>query len=115
MEIEMHEIRSRAEFEGLKLARTGVIVVVDVPKGMSTAHRPFCEYPSSEDFGTKVIENRGRNGRYYFFVRAADARTALGAEPCKICGLARYPDLAGGQAEARASAQPAEATPNTRR
>jgi hypothetical protein len=40
---ETHEIRSRDEFDGLRLARAGVIVNVDTPTRKATAHRPFCE------------------------------------------------------------------------
>ena len=85
VELETHEIRSRKEFEGLKHARAGVIVNVDTPTSRATAHRPSCEYLSVGHFETKVIANEGRTGGYYYFLRAKDARTALGAEFCEVC------------------------------
>ena len=59
-DLAMHEIHSREEFEGLKLARTGVIVNLDTPTRKATAHRPWCERLRGVDFETKVIENEGR-------------------------------------------------------
>jgi hypothetical protein len=81
----MHEIRSQAEFDGLKAAKAGVIVNVDKNQGTATAHKPWCAHPSRADFESKVIENRGRTGTYYYFLRQADAKAALGATTCAKC------------------------------
>jgi hypothetical protein len=33
----------------------------------------------------KVLKNGGKNGRYYFFLRAEDAQRELGASVCARC------------------------------
>jgi hypothetical protein len=83
--LETQEIRSREEFERLQAAKTGVIVNVDEPTKKATAHRPGCDRISVKDFETKVIENGGQTGRYYYFVRSGDARVVLGSVDCKVC------------------------------
>jgi hypothetical protein len=50
-----------------------------------TAHEPSCEHASSTHFQTKVIDNKGRNGGYFYFLRYGDARVALGAVRCAAC------------------------------
>lgn len=83
--LETHEIRSREEFDRLRHSKAGVIVNVGTPTRRATAHRPWCEQISGDDFEMKVVDNGGQNGRYYYFLRGEDARMLLGSVTCKVC------------------------------
>jgi hypothetical protein len=81
---EAEEIRTLDEYRAVAGLPVGVIVVTDTATG-TKAHRPSCATISETTFSTKVLENKARNGRYYFFLRLADAERRLGAHPCRRC------------------------------
>ena len=79
-----HEIRTLEEFRGVTRQPVGVIVVTDTA-WESKAHRTDCPYITESNFSTKVIEERNKNGRYYYFFRYDDAAQQTGARPCRLC------------------------------
>ncbi len=79
------KILTREAFRRAKAMPSGVIVNVDLPNKRAMAHHPSCEYMSLAHFDIKVIQNKGRNGAYYYFPSFADARRALGADACGAC------------------------------
>jgi hypothetical protein len=79
------KILTRDAFRRAKAMPSGVIVNVDLPNNRAMAHRPSCDYMSLEHFEIKVIQNKGRNGAYYYFPSFLDARRALGAHACGAC------------------------------
>lgn len=79
------KILTEEAFRRAKAMPSGVIVNVDLPTKRATAHRPSCDYVSAEHFDMKVIQNKGRNGAYYYFGSFDGARRALGAAACNAC------------------------------
>jgi hypothetical protein len=84
MGIETHQLKTLEEFRAVAGQSVGVIVVTDKATGNHT-HRPTCDTISEATFTMKVLENGGKNGRYYFFLRAEDAQRELGASVCAHC------------------------------
>ena len=79
-----HEIRTLEEFRGVTRQPVGVIVVTDTT-WESKAHRTDCPYVTESNFSTKVVEERNKNGRYYYFFRYDDAAQQTGARQCRLC------------------------------
>ena len=77
------ETAARAIGEG---ARRGSDLVV-LPELWTTglALREATEMDTPGAFETKVVQNKGRTGRYFFFLRLEDAERSLGAVPCRTC------------------------------
>jgi hypothetical protein len=61
-----------------------IIVITDVATG-NRAHDPECAFVSQDHFAAKVLESRGRNGKYFAVDSAWEARREHGASPCAVC------------------------------
>ncbi len=85
MTLDSQEVRTIPEFEALQEARVGWIVNVDKPTKTNRAHRPGCDSMTADAFRTKVVENAGSTGSYYYFLRIDDAERDLGAVLCSRC------------------------------
>lgn len=84
MAVEAHEITTLEEYRALAGQSLGTLVVTDTASG-TKAHRPLCRTISETTFTEKVLTNRAKNGRYYFFLRLEDAERQLHAHPCRVC------------------------------
>jgi hypothetical protein len=74
------------DFRRRKLGGHGVIVIFDRVRDAPIAHVPACRYVTENRFALKMIEMDGKNGRYWWFERFADAQRELGARRCAHCG-----------------------------
>jgi hypothetical protein len=74
------------EFRRRKARSLGVIVIFDRVRDAPIAHVPPCRHVTEEGFVQKMVEMEGKNGRYWWFERFADAERALGARRCAHCG-----------------------------
>jgi hypothetical protein len=61
-----------------------MIVITDTATG-TKSHRPECMWVDEQHFVRKVLDNGGRNGRYYAVDSAEEARSSFAAVPCGIC------------------------------
>jgi len=75
-----------AEFRERQRGGAGVIVIFDRVRDAPIAHVPECQYVPERYFEQKMIEMGGKNGRYWWFERFADAERTLGARRCPHCG-----------------------------
>ncbi len=63
----------------------GVIVITDNANGDKT-HRLSCRYVAEDNFRTKVIRSRERNGSYLYFPTFEEAARETRARRCQVCG-----------------------------
>lgn len=78
-----HEITTLDEYRLLAGQRVGAIVITDVTG--KRIHRPDCRTITEARFTEKVINNRNKNGRYYYFQRLEDAEQMFSAPRCGLC------------------------------
>ena len=76
-----HEIRTLAEFRALTALPLGVVVITD-SAGPSRSHVAGCRWLNEDSFTEKVLENRARNGAYYFFLRRDDIPNVAACGHC---------------------------------
>ena len=81
-----HEIATLEEFREHRQTGAGVIVIADVTRLPAKAHAPSCGFVKEESFAEKVIQNRGKEGQYYFFGTLSEALRVVGARACGRCG-----------------------------
>jgi hypothetical protein len=56
-----------------------------VARKTPAAHHPECSSVTESAFVEKILDNKKKNGRYYWFERFAHAHTELGAHRCQRC------------------------------
>jgi len=61
-----------------------MIVITDNATG-NRVHRSDCIWVDEEHFARKVLENGGRNGRYYAVASVEEARRLFASSPCGVC------------------------------
>lgn len=74
------------EFRRRQQAGSGVLVIWDRVRDAPVAHQPQCVHLTEGRFVEKMLEMGGKNGRYWWFDRFADAERSLGARRCGHCG-----------------------------
>jgi hypothetical protein len=74
-------ISSTKELLALQTAGIGFIINEDIPTRLTTIHRVDCATLTVDAFETKVIENGGANGAWYFAIQPG------GNQPrrCEVC------------------------------
>lgn len=77
------EIRSLHDFHDA--VRAECLIVITDTANENKMHRPDCSHVTADRFATKVIENQGRNGRYYVVGSVARANSLHDAVPCAAC------------------------------
>lgn len=78
----MIHITTLPEFE--RLINSGFITIVDNLNNTVKVHKVNCHFVSSSNFKKKVIENKEKNGRYYWSENVHKAISELQAEPCLV-------------------------------
>ena len=79
------ELRTIADFRRMKNDGCGIVVITDPTRTPARAHLPGCPYVREDYFTTKVVNGRGRNGRYFLTPALSTALKEFGATPCPIC------------------------------
>ena len=81
----MLRVLSKENFEKLKDAREGYIVITDKPNKTSKLHQVGCPYVNIMSFTKKVVENQEENGSYYWFKDKKEALSEAKADECLVC------------------------------
>jgi hypothetical protein len=74
------------EFRDRHRGGSGVIVIFDRVRDAPIAHSPDCHFVKEFSFEQKMLDMGGKNGRYWWFGRFDEAKSALGARRCSHCG-----------------------------
>jgi hypothetical protein len=77
----MYEIRKLRDFKKIIKRKSGYIIITDNPTSSRKIHLVSCPYVNVKHFETKVIQNSGVNGRYYWVKKHAE----FDADPCLVC------------------------------
>lgn len=80
-----HQLWTAKEFRRRQRSRAGVIVIYDRVRPDPVAHVPDCFHVTIDRFHEKIVEMGGKNGRYWWFAKYADAAEALDARRCRHC------------------------------
>ena len=83
IELEKCEIKTLEDFRRIHASGEGFIVITD-NANPNKIHLPYCRTLKEENFRKKVIENKGKNGRYYWIDDPRKAQI-LNAIPCNVC------------------------------
>ncbi len=81
----MLRVLKKGDFEKLKDAGEGYIVITDKPTNTTKLHQVGCRYVDIKSFTTKVVENHEENGSYYWFSDKKDAVSETNADECLVC------------------------------
>ncbi|MBE5394926.1 MULTISPECIES: hypothetical protein [Brevibacillus] len=77
------EILGEEDFKHYKAIRDGYFVIIDTTRRL--IHTTGCSDVNISSFRVKVLENTGKNGRYYFTDDLVEGRETFRAEKCKNC------------------------------
>ncbi len=80
---EYKEVLNTDELKTVKREGIGYIVIVDTTRNVW--HRPECEHVNKIHFREKVLENRNKNGKYYWVSSIDVANKVFKAKPCDYC------------------------------
>lgn len=78
------EILTLDEFRNIRRKGVGIIVITDIANP-TRMHRTICERLKEENFITKVLKNKCRNGHYYWMDSIEFARKNWDAKFCTDC------------------------------
>lgn len=81
----MLKIRTIEEFELIKKNNEGYIIVVDKPNKTRRVHSTNCLHVDIINFTKKVIDNKEKNGSYYWNNTLKEAMSESEAEECLVC------------------------------
>lgn len=81
----MLKIRTIEEFELIKKNNEGYIIVVDKPNKTQRGHSTNCPHVDIINFIKKVIDNKEKNGSYYWNKTLKEAMSESEAEECLVC------------------------------
>jgi hypothetical protein len=70
------------QFRARKSGRFGVIVIEDYAYPQPVFHDRHCFYVDEDSFKEKVLDNVGRNGRYWWAKNSKIAEQQLNARAC---------------------------------
>jgi hypothetical protein len=74
------------QFRARQNGRFGVIVIEDHANASRSSITVQCHFGDEDSFTGKIIDNAGRNGRYWWAKNSRIAREQLNARPCQHQG-----------------------------
>jgi len=77
------EIVDMDQLKAVKREGKGYVVIKDTIR--NTIHRPECDDVNTADFRLKVLDNKKRNGKYFWVDTVETARTLFKAKFCANC------------------------------
>jgi hypothetical protein len=80
----VQEVKGYLVLRELKNSGDGYFVITDSANG-NRIHDVKCSFVTEENFATKVLKNRSKNGHYYWIDSVAEGISRFQAQPCKHC------------------------------